>query len=159
MPVFKSWQLDLVPSENWEHLQDSPSSKDFPLKLSWWCNQFLFEHSNTEASPVLFVSPQNSFATALTPMWLYLGDKAGKESLRLNDAKGGLIGKGFMSSQKETPEHSLILSPSPSMYWGKTRRGQSIMRRQPPANRKRDLTRNWISRTLLGSASSPAWRK
>lgn len=81
MPVFKSWQLDLVPSENWEHLQDSPSSRISSKTFLTDGNQFLFEHSKhrllLSCVPSKFIcySPNSSAAV--------FRDEAGKEVIKI----------------------------------------------------------------------------
>ena len=123
MPVFKSWQLDLVPSENWEHLAKTLLVQGFPLKLSWqMATSFYLNTPNTGFSCLICV-PSKFICYSPNSNAAVFGDGAAKEVIKIKWVKGNLIGKGIMSTQDETPE--LILSPSPSMYWGKTMRRHS----------------------------------
>lgn len=83
MPVFKSWQFDLVPSENWEHLAKTLLVQGFPLKLSWqMATSFYLNTPNTGFSCLICV-PSTFICYSPNSSAAVFGDEAGKEVIKI----------------------------------------------------------------------------
>ena len=113
MPVFKSWRLDLVPAENWEHLAKTFLVQGFPLKLSWqMATSFYLNTPNTGFScltcvPSKFIcySPNSNVAV--------FGDGAAKEVIKIKWGQRWPDRRGILAvTRRDTRAlaHSLSLS-------------------------------------------------